>query len=229
MQSLYTRRMQPIKIAPSILAADFARLGEEVARIEDEVELLHIDVMDGHFVPNITLGFPVIASLRKVTDLSFDCHMMTTNPDLYVDELKEAGGNLLSVHIEVFPDPEPVAEAARSNDLQFGLVLNPDTPFEAVAPYLELCDQVLIMTVHPGFGGQAFIPEALDKVRRVRELVDSQGLSADIQVDGGITPETAPLARVAGANVFVAGTAIFRQDDPVGAVRALRRAILEGT
>ena len=219
--------MHPIKIAPSILAADFARLGDEVNRIAAEVDLLHVDVMDGHFVPNITLGFPVMASLRAVTDLYFDCHMMTTNPDVFTGELREAGGNLLSVHIEVFPDPEPVARRAREDGLDFGLVVSPDTPFEAVAPYVELCDQVLIMTVRPGFGGQAFITEALDKVKRVRELVDSSGLATDIQVDGGITPVTARLARAAGANVFVAGTAIFGQEDPVEAVRALRQAILE--
>ncbi len=219
--------MQPIKIAPSILAADFARLGDEVNRVATEVDLLHIDVMDGHFVPNITLGFPVISSLRAVTDLYFDCHMMTTNPDAYISELRAAGGDLLSVHIEVFPNPEPVAAGARAEGLDFGLVLSPDTPFEAVAPYLELCDQVLIMTVRPGFGGQSFISEALDKVEKVRELVDSLSLSTDIQVDGGITPDTAPLARKAGANVFVAGTAIFRQADPVEAVRALRNAIVE--
>ncbi len=219
--------MQPIKIAPSILAADFAKLGEEVNRVASEVDLLHIDVMDGHFVPNLTLGFPVIASLRAVTDLYFDCHMMTTNPDEYTSELRAAGGDLISVHIEVFPNPEPVAALARDAGLDFGLVVSPDTPFEAVAPYVELCDQVLIMTVRPGFGGQSFITEALDKVKHVRELVDSRGFSTDIQVDGGITPETAPLARAAGANVFVAGTAIFGQADPVGAVRALRDAIVE--
>ncbi len=217
--------MLPIKIAPSILAADFARLGADVERIADVVDALHIDVMDGHFVPNLTLGFPVIESLRPVTDLYFDCHMMTTNPDEYVDALKTAGGELLSVHIEVFPDPEPVAALANAAGLDFGLVVSPPTPFEAIEPYLHLTSQVLIMTVNPGFGGQSFMPEVLEKVRATRKVIQADGLATDIQVDGGITTETAMAARSAGANVFVAGTAIFRQPDPVAAVHALRAAI----
>lgn len=217
--------MLPIKIAPSILAADFARLGREVERIADVVDALHIDVMDGHFVPNITLGFPVIESLRPTTDLYFDCHMMTTNPDEYVEALHNAGGQLLSVHIEVFPDPEPVAAMAKAAGLDFGLVVSPPTPFEAIEPYIHLTTQILVMTVNPGFGGQAFMPEVLDKVRATREVIQADGLSTDIQVDGGITTDTAKAARAAGANVFVAGTAIFRQPDPVAAVHALRTAI----
>lgn len=217
--------MPPIKIAPSILAADFARLGAAVAEVAEVVDALHIDVMDGHFVPNITLGFPVIESLRAVTDLYFDCHMMTTNPDEYVDALKAAGGQLLSVHVEVFPDPEPVAKLAADAGLDFGLVISPPTPFAAIEPYLHLASQILIMTVNPGFGGQSFMPHVLDKVAAARKVIQADGLVADIQVDGGITTETARAARDAGANVFVAGTAIFRQDDPVAAVQALRAAI----
>lgn len=214
-----------IKIAPSILAADFARLGEEIERIADHVDMLHIDVMDGHFVPNLSLGYPVIASIRKVTDLYFDCHMMTSNPDWYIDRLVGAGGNLLSVHIEVFPDPSNVHRQAVDGGLDFGLVLNPQTPVEAVEPFLALCNQVLVMSVEPGFGGQSFMPEVLSKAEQCRHLIDREGLNVDLQIDGGVTVETAPLARSAGVNVFVAGSAIFGKADPVAAVAALRNAI----
>ena len=214
-----------IKIAPSILAADFARLGEEIERIADHVDMLHVDVMDGHFVPNLSLGYPVIASIRKITDLYFDCHMMTSNPDWYIDSLVDAGGNLLSVHIEVFPDPSAVHRKAVEAGLDFGLVLNPQTPVEAVEPFLDLCNQVLVMSVEPGFGGQSFIPAALPKAEQLRRLIDRAGLGVDLQIDGGVTVETAPLARSAGVNVFVAGSAIFGKADPVAAVAALRNAI----
>ena len=215
------------RIAPSILAADFASLGREVARIADHVDMLHIDVMDGHFVPNISLGVPVIRSLRKVTDLPFDCHMMTTNADAYFDPLREAGVDLVTVHIEVYPDPRTVAIRARDAGLRFGLVVNPITPFEAIDPYLELCELVLIMSVEPGFGGQSFMEEVLPKVEAARKFVDVRGLSTDIEIDGGIGPDTIGRARAAGADVFVAGSSIFGADDPVAAVTEMR-ALLEG-
>jgi len=222
----YTARMmKPARIAPSILAADFARLGEEIRRVEPVIDLLHIDVMDGHFVPNVSLGFPVIASIRSVTDLPFDCHMMTTNPDAYLELLRASGGDLVTVHLEVFPDPIAVAGQARAAGLRFGLVLNPPTPYEAVEPYIELCDMVVIMSVHAGFGGQSFMAETMSKVERVRKYVDSAGLSTDIEVDGGIDPQTVGVARAAGADVFVAGTSVFRAPDPIAAVAELRSAI----
>ncbi len=213
------------RIAPSILAADFARLGEDVERVAPYADLLHIDVMDGHFVPNISLGVPVVASLRKATDLYFDCHLMTTNPADYLTEFKEAGADLVTVHIEAVPDPTAAAAAAREVGLDFGLVLNPPTPFAAVAPFVELCDMLLVMSVQPGFGGQAFMPEVLDKVAAARKLVDSQGLHTDIQIDGGISVDTASAARRAGADVFVAGSAVFGADDPVAAIQRLRAAL----
>jgi ribulose-phosphate 3-epimerase len=214
-------RKQP-RIAPSILAADFARLGEEVAAIADHVDMLHIDVMDGHFVPNISLGIPVIESLRPVTDLPFDCHLMMTNPDAYFGPLKAAGADIVTVHVEVFPDPTSVAQRARDEGLRFGLVVNPPTPFEAVEPYVELCDMVLVMSVNPGFGGQKFIGGVLEKIESARKLVDSRGLPTDVEIDGGIGPDNIGLARDAGADVFVAGSSIFRADDPIAAIEAMR-------
>jgi ribulose-phosphate 3-epimerase len=213
------------KIAPSLLAADFARLETEISKIHHEVEWLHLDVMDGHFVPNISFGIPVIRSIRDVTHLYFDCHLMTTNPDAFLPELAKAGANLVTMHIEAIPDPSRAAKLARENGLDFGLVCNPATPIDAIEPFLDLCDVVLVMSVEPGFGGQGFIPEVLSKIETAREWVEERGLPTDIQIDGGITPETARLAANAGANVFVAGTAIFGMTDPLAAIAELRRAI----
>lgn len=217
--------MKPARIFPSLLAADFSALADEVARIEDHVDGIHLDLMDGHFVPNLTFGMPVLRSLRPVTSLYFDAHLMMTNPDYYFEELAGCGVDLVTVHIEVYPDPTPIAEKAQSAGLAFGLTLNPPTPFEAVEPFLPLTDNLLVMSVYPGFGGQKFIPEVLGKVERAREIVDSMGLATDIQIDGGINPETAKAARAAGAEIFVAGTAIFGAADPVAAANELRTAI----
>lgn len=197
-----------------------------MARVAPHTDLVHIDVMDGHFVPNISLGIPVIASLRGVTDLPFDCHLMTTNPDAYFGPLREAGADLVTVHVEVVPEPTAVAARARDAGLQFGLALNPITPFAAVAPYVELCDMVLIMSVEPGFGGQDFIEEVLPKVEAARKFIDVRGLQADIEIDGGIGLKTIGRARAAGADVFVVGSSIFGASDPVAAVADMR-ALLE--
>jgi ribulose-phosphate 3-epimerase len=217
--------MRDVRIAPSLLAADFGRLADEVTAIAKHADSLHLDIMDGHFVPNISFGMPVISALRAVTDMYFDCHLMTTNPDAYVPQLAEAGANLLTMHIEAVPDPTRAAKRVRDAGLEFGLVINPSTPFTGVAPFVELVDLLLIMSVEPGFGGQSFMEEVLPKVEAAREWVESNDLTVDIQIDGGITSETAPLARMAGANVFVAGTAIFGSHDPAEAINELRQAI----
>lgn len=213
-----------VKIAPSLLAADFSRLEEDIKRVEPYVDWLHLDVMDGHFVPNISFGIPIIESIRGVSELYFDCHIMTTNPDVFVAELAKAGANLVTMHIEAIPDPTGPAERARSAGLDFGLVINPLTPFEAVAPYAELCDVLVVMSVEPGFGGQSFIADVLPKVEAAREWVENRGLATDIQVDGGITPDNAGAVARAGATVLVAGSAVFRADDPPAAIDEMRRA-----
>ena len=220
--------IKPVRIAASILAADFARLGEEVAGVEDHLDVLHVDVMDGHFVPNISLGIPVIRSLRAVTDLPFDCHMMTTDPGTFVEALAEAGATGMSVHLEAIRDPAELARSVRSAGLGFGLVVNPGTPYEAMDPHLELCDLALVMSVEPGFGGQEFIYEVLAKVEAARRAIDDRGLDVDLQIDGGIDPATVGAARRAGADLFVAGTAIFGRPDPAAAIAELRAAAADG-
>jgi len=187
--------------------------------------MIHIDVMDGHFVPNISLGIPVIESLRPITDLRFDCHLMMLNPDFYFAPLRAAGADQVTVHLEVFPDPRVVAEKARAAGLGFGLAINPPTPFVAVEPYMELCDMLVIMAVHPGFGGQSFIEQSFTKMEAARNLVESHGLLTDIQVDGGIGPANIARARDAGANVFVAGSSVFNTENSIEAVKEMRAAL----
>lgn len=220
--------IKPVRIAASILAADFARLGAEVAGVEPHLDMLHIDVMDGHFVPNISLGIPVIRSLRAASALPFDCHLMTANPEVFLEEMRAAGADDVTVHLEAVSDPARAASRAREAGLGFGLVINPATPYEALDPHLELCDLVLVMSVEPGFGGQAFISEVLGKVEAARRAIDRRGLDVDLQIDGGISQDTIGAARRAGADLFVAGTAVFRRPDPAAAVAALREAAEAG-
>lgn len=215
-----------VRIAPSILAADFANLGDSVSRLGDSVNMLHVDVMDGHFVPNISLGPPVISSLRAVTDHYLDCHLMITDPLTYLESLKEAGADGVTVHIEAVPNPIPVMDEAEGLGLDVGLVINPPTPVASIEPFLDRCRLAVVMTVHPGFGGQSFISEALPKISALRKVIDSAALSTDIEVDGGIDPVTAIAATRAGADILVAGTAVFRAEEPQAAVNAIVKAAI---
>lgn len=211
-----------VKIAPSLLAADFAHLGEEVARIEDHVEMLHLDVMDGHFVPNISFGMPVVTAVRTVTRLPLDCHLMTTNPVDYLEDFRQAGADSVSVHIEVLPDPTKAMERSAELGLGFAVAINPSTPFAAIEPFVEGCSMILVMSVEPGFGGQEFIDDVLPKVEQARSWIEDHQLDTDLQIDGGVDPDTASRCVAAGANVLVAGSAVFGQDDSVEAIRRLR-------
>lgn len=215
--------MTDVKIAPSILSADFAALADDIARVAGEADLLHVDVMDGHFVPNLTIGAPVVACLRKHTDLYLDCHLMVTNPSVLLDAFADAGADGCTVHIEL-GDPRPLFDRMRALDLRVGLTLNPETPLPEVVPYLADIDTLLFMSVHPGFGGQSFIADVLMKVAEARRIIDRGNLAVEIEIDGGINEETAPLAAEAGADILVAGSAIFHAGDPAAAARAIRLA-----
>lgn len=217
--------MNTTRIAPSILAADFAHLSQAIDGIALEIDALHVDVMDGHFVPNISLGPPVISSLRASTDLYLDCHLMITDPLRYLAAIKNSGGDGVTVHIETVPNPQPVIDEAAHLGLDFGLAVSPATPVASIDPYIEQCSMVLVMGVEPGFGGQSFMDVALTKITTLREFIDSRGLRTDIQVDGGIDLQTIGRARSAGANVFVAGTSVFGADDPLSAIRQLKAIV----
>ena len=211
-----------IEVAPSILSADFAKLAEEIAEIESAgVRIVHLDVMDGHFVPNITIGPPVIAKLRKYSRLLFDSHLMISEPAEYAERFIEAGVNHITFHVEVAADPERLIEDLHSLGATAGISLNPETEVEAIEAIAPLCDMVLVMTVHPGFGAQRFMPEAAKKILRIREIV---GPDIRVEVDGGIDPQTAPIVVSYGADTLVAGNAIFSKPDRVAAINALRDA-----
>jgi ribulose-phosphate 3-epimerase len=220
------RTVKALKLAPSILSADFARLGAEIERVRDVADLLHVDVMDGHFVPNLTIGPPVVESLRKHTDLFLDCHLMVDNPGVLLEDFADAGADRCIVHVEL-GDPRPLFDELRARDVGVGLVLNPPTPVESVLPYLDDVDLLLVMSVNPGWGGQAFIPEVLDKVATVRAEIDARGLACEIEIDGGVNIETAAAAAAAGVDILVAGSAVFRADDPAAAGREILAAAQE--
>ena len=215
-------RFGALKIAPSVLSADFGNLAEAVGEVASTADWLHVDVMDGHFVPNLTVGPPVVASLRRHSGLYFDCHLMMTDPGRYLEAFGDAGADSLTVHVEV-GDTESLLGRTRRLGMRAGLAANPDTPFEALEPYLDQVDLILCMTVFPGFGGQEFMGEVMDKVIAVRAAIDARELDVDLEVDGGIDAQTARRAAAAGANVFVAGSAVFGHDAPWDAVEAIRR------
>ena len=214
-----------LRIAPSLLSADFGNLAEAVGEVASETDWLHVDIMDAHFVPNLTIGPPVVESLRKHTGVFFDCHLMMTSPGDYLQAFRQAGADGCTVHVEVGDTAKLLAEAKRLG-LQAGLAVNPETPYEAVDPFLDQADLILCMTVHPGFGGQSFIEDVLPKVARVRAELDRRGLSADLEVDGGIDEETAPAVVRAGARVLVAGSSVFGTPAPWEAVRRIREAAM---
>lgn len=211
-----------IEIAPSILSADFARLADEIAQVEAAgVRMVHLDVMDGHFVPNITIGPPVVEKLRKCSSLVFDSHLMITDPEEYAERFVEAGANHITFHIEAAKNPLKLIDKLHRLGVTAGVTLNPETPVEAIEKVAPLCELVLVMTVHPGFGAQDFIHEAAKKCIRVREIV---GPDIRIEVDGGINATTAPIVVSYGADTLVAGNAIFSKPDRIAAINAIKDA-----
>jgi ribulose-phosphate 3-epimerase len=212
-----------VRVAPSILSADFARLGEEIAAVEAAgADWLHVDVMDGRFVPNITIGPPVVRAIRGVTKLPLDVHLMIVEPERYVDAFAEAGADTLTVHVEACVHLERTLAHIRSLGKRAGVTMNPSTPEESVRYVLDVCDQVLVMSVNPGFGGQSMLRSVLPKVAALRKLIDDRKLPIDLEIDGGITADTAREAILAGARVLVAGNAVFRTKDYAAAIAGIR-------
>jgi ribulose-phosphate 3-epimerase len=219
-----------IHIVPSILAADFWRLGEQVAEVERAgVSRIQVDVMDGHFVPNLSMGPVVVKGLRPHTRLPLEVHLMVEDPARFVDAFVKGGADSLIVHHEVLPEPRPLLRRIRGLGKLVGLAINPETPIEAVEPFLGEIDLALCMTVHPGFGGQAFLPESPERIRRLRQLIEQRNPACELEVDGGIDEHTAPAVVAAGANVLVIGTGIFgKPEGPAAAVRGLRVQLSNG-
>jgi ribulose-phosphate 3-epimerase len=213
-----------IKIAPSLLSADFARLDEELQTIAS-ADLLHLDVMDGHFVPNITMGPAIIKALRGRTKLPFDCHLMISEPQRYIDRFLDAGANMISVHVEAEPHLQRALQLIRDGGAKAGIAVNPATSAEMLSSAIDFCDYVLVMTVNPGFGGQKFIEPVVPKIRHISGLIRERGLRVEIEVDGGIDARTAPAVVAAGASILVAGSAVFGQDDRAAAMESIRSAV----
>jgi ribulose-phosphate 3-epimerase len=217
-----------IDIAPSILSADFLRLGKEIEAIQrGGATILHFDVMDGHFVPNLTVGLPVLKSIAKATDLPIDAHLMITEPGQYATQFVEAGAKMVSVHVEADAHLHRTLASIKTAGAQAGVVLNPATPIESISEALQFADYVLVMSVNPGFGGQKFIPTSVDKVRRLKRMIDDRRLETRIEIDGGIDLENIASVVAAGAEIIVAGSAVFGGSNPEAAVRGLREATVQ--
>jgi ribulose-phosphate 3-epimerase len=213
-----------IKIAPSLLSADFARLAEELETVVD-ADILHLDVMDGHFVPNITIGPPIVKALRKRTKLPFDCHLMISEPQKYIPAFLDAGADMISIHVEAEPHLQRALQLIRDGGAKAGIAINPATSVESLTTALEFCDYVLAMTVNPGFGGQKFIEPVVPKIRHISRLIRERGFGVEIEVDGGIDAKTAPHVVTAGATILVAGSAVFGQSNRGDAIRRIRDAV----
>ena len=222
MSDLRLPKAGTIEVVPSILNSDFARLADEIAEIESAgVNMVHLDIMDGHFVPNMTIGPPVVEKLRMHSKLVFDCHLMISEPAKYIDRFADAGANHITFHIEVSNEPEEIIDKLHELGCTAGICLNPETPVKTIEKVAQLCDMVLVMTVHPGFGAQEFMPEVAKKVSQVRQLVGSE---IRVEVDGGIDVETTPIVVSYGADTLVAGNAIFAKTDRIAAINAIREA-----
>ena len=217
-----------IDIAPSILSADFSRLGEEIEAVKrGGATILHVDVMDGHFVPNLTVGLPVVQSLAAATDLPLDAHLMISEPGRYAQQFVTAGASMVSVHVEADAHLHRTLASIKSAGAQAGVVINPATPIESLSEALQFADYVLVMSVNPGFGGQKFIETSVDKVRRLRRMIDERSLNTRIEIDGGIDLQNIGTVVAAGAEIIVAGSAIFGAEDPQAAVQGLREATVQ--
>lgn len=212
-----------IKIAPSILSADFAKLGDEIKDVEKGgADYIHVDVMDGHFVPNITIGPLIVEAIRPITQLPLDVHLMIENPDQFIPAFAKAGADIISVHVEACKHLHRTIHLIKENGAKAGVVINPATPVDTIQHIIDDVDLVLLMTVNPGFGGQKFIEQVVPKIRAVSEMAKSKGLDIDIEIDGGVNPETAKICAEAGANVLVAGSAIYNQEDRAKAISDIR-------
>ncbi len=217
--------IKKVKIAPSVLSADFSKMGEEIKRVEEAgADVIHLDVMDGVFVPNITFGIKMVKDIRKVTNLIFDCHLMIVNPEKYIGEFAKAGADYIAIHYEACKEnTENVLNQIKALGVKCGLVINPDTPFESIENLIYLCDMVTVMSVFPGFGGQKFISSVLDKCREIRKVIDQNGYDCELEIDGGISDKNSREAVEAGCSILVAGSAIFGAEDAKRAIEDIRR------
>lgn len=217
---------KPRKIAPSILSADFAHLADEIAKVtEAGADMIHVDVMDGHFVPNFTIGPPIVKAIRKVTRLPLDVHLMMTNPEDFISDFIKAGSNYITVHVETCPHLHRTIQSIKEEGVKAGVTLNPATPLSSLEEILGEVDLLLIMSVNPGFGGQSFIPSVLEKLRRARKMIDERGANVELEIDGGVKVENIAAMAQAGADIFVSGSAIFQSKDYKDTIQKMRIAI----